>query len=536
MKGVKERVKLFIIVVVCLSPLWVTMLWPPNLHGALMYFYVNPLSILALFLLLGCITIFIREAGSKRFYVLLLIFLGYLFFASVTPVFVYPVVANSVKLERIQVMPEMDLGTVRILPRGVADKYVRDSIQYPRFRERDTGIVFINGTQYWQFCLIPDGLWNAFMLKDKGVVNVNMNTTEKEIHVLERSLSIGLNMLLFDNIKYYLFTSGLPYWVDYRFNDIFYVSDGEHLYTVIPFVSYYYVSWGPWIQGFPRPAGVVMIDEEGNHKVLGFEEALKNPLLRDNALFPEEDSRFYIEVLNWKNGFWNWFLEHREMFEIADPSEENKMPYMVKTEKGTLWFFAVKPYAGQGIYKIFLIDTRNPEIKVYYMEFPKQSALLSPHRGMEYVKKALPRLDWSTMKCSEPLPIIRGNKLFWNIRVVPRDYSGVSLIALVNAGTSDVKIFESVEDFIGVLVGKPPTKKPIFEQWVNGTMMDLKTFVVNGNSRFVLTLKLENRTLANFIARAEELPESTTIRMLTTPLGTRVSLRVSDGAVVKFKR
>ena len=73
-------------------------------------------------------------------------------------------------------------------------------------------------------------------------------------------------------------------------------------------------------------------------------------------------------------------------------------------------------------------------------------------RAVDYVKQAMPKVDWQTMMAVEPIPVIVNGTLYWQVRIIPSDASGIAYVAMVNAeNPNDVIVlrsYQGVKEFL----------------------------------------------------------------------------------------
>ncbi len=97
-----------------------------------------------------------------------------------------------------------------------------------------------------------------------------------------------------------------------------------------------------------------------------------------------------------------------------------------------------------------MVDTRNGSIQLYQPS--KTKALIGPARSVDYVKQAMPKVDWQSMRAVEPIPVVVKGKLYWQVRIIPNDASGIAYVAMVNAeNPNDVivlRTYSQVKSFL----------------------------------------------------------------------------------------
>lgn len=362
--------------------------------------------------------------------------------------------AQHLDAKEITELPDMDPSVVRIMPQFVAERYARDALQYPRFKLGTADIAFVAKKPCWVFPLIPDGAINFFVLKDKGAAYVDMNTSRKSTHIVEKDMEIGPGMGVRDWYKWKLYKE--RYWVDYE--DPYFVPVNGGLHIAVPIVSYEYHWRFPTLYTVPRWAGTALINSEGEIEFLTPEDVLEHPVLKEQKLYPERLTRYYINSFRYVHGIVNKLFYHHEQLEIAEvPGQQNEQPFLVATKEangsGMKWFIACEPYgAAHGIYKIFLIDARTGEIS--FNEQPKAEALIGPVKACDYVRKANPIVDWNRMIPVEPIPAVSNGKLYWEVRVIPNDGSGIAYTTFVESETSDVTELHTDKAIVEFIAGK----------------------------------------------------------------------------------
>ncbi len=448
----------------------------PAFHPLFMLFYTNPAIVEAA--IIACIVAIIAgpilpksgEGENKKsvsrtfvfagaFVVLLIVLLPFQSFY--TPLYL----SHHLEFQKIQNLPEIDPTIVRIVPKVVGDKYAMDALQFPRYTIDGGAIVFINGTPYWGYGLIPEGTINTLVLKDKGAIYVDMSAFGKKTKIIEKSMKVGEGMYVTDNylwqiyLRNYVVDCGKPYFVPY----------GGSLYIAVPLIGYDFHFRFPVYYTTPKWAGVALVSPNGSVRLLTPKEAEKCPILKDQKLFPAELARVYIDSFNYINGVLNVLIYHKDQFEIADvPGQQNQQPFLVATKQGLKWIIACEPYGqSYGIFRIYVVDARTGEIQLYQPTSTK--ALIGPVRSVAYVKQAMPKVDWSAMTAVEPIPVIVNGTLYWQVRVIPNDASGIAYVAMVNAeNPNDVivlRTYNEVKNFLekgeGIKVNKTFTFRKI---------------------------------------------------------------------------
>ncbi len=351
--------------------------------------------------------------------------------------------SHHLKCEKIKDLPNVDPAVVRIVPKVVSKKYAEDALQFSRYRLGQGSIVFMNKTPYWSYGLIPDGLINTFVLKDKGAIYVDMSIFGKRTKIVEKSMRIGEGMLLTDSYLWQIYER--DYWIDKE--NPYFVPYNDHLYLIVPVVGYKFHFKFPIIFTTPFWKGIYLISDNGSIIFLTPKQAEDIEILKGQKLFPAKLTKIYINSFNYVHGILNVLLYHKDQFKIADvPGQSNEQPFLVVTKKGLKWIVACEPYGqSYGIYRIYVVNARNGEINVYQPK--KTQALIGPVRSVDYVKQAIPRVDWQTMRAVEPIPVIVNKTLYWQVRIIPSDASGIAYVAMVNSeNPNDVIILRTTNE------------------------------------------------------------------------------------------
>lgn len=368
---------------------------------------------------------------------------------------------------------------IRILPRKVAYAYLITSIDFPRYTIDNVNITAFNDRIYWYSFIEPDGLINSFILKSKGVFLVPVDTVDREIISDMRKLEYSPGQLITDNLYWKLYK--FDYFADYGQPRV--VIKNKHIYIIVPQIKYRF----KWFYTVPYWAGAVVIDEKGNIKHYKPEELLTE--FKDAPIYPMELAREIIESQNyWKDGVFsnimNILFYHEDMIELPDCDSNclNKQPYLIMSNKKLYWLFAVEPFGkAYGISTIFVASM---EGKLYKYKFKVPH--IGPEKGKLYVEKALPTFDWNRFEIVEPLPIVKGDKLYWRYIVIPKNGAGIAKITLVNSKDGNVLIFDNKYLYKKFLLGK--NGKTEDSKIHESTIKTIIKYVKNGNTHWLIVL------------------------------------------------
>jgi hypothetical protein len=239
------------------------------------------------------------------------------------------------------------------------------------------------------------------------------------------------------------------YLVEYE--DPFMVVHEDSQYIAVPYTKPEF-HWLPLPYTTPEWGGVVLIDSDGEITDLSPAEAREHPVLKDQKLYPFDLAREKVAATKYRNGIVNTFTSHEDEIEVAPvPGEDNDQPFLVFTEGGPEYVVAVEPYGqAQGLKEVWTVDGRTGEYEVYR---PDQS-LFGARKATDYVRQAARTTDWNRFTPSEPIPVVIDDQLYWEVRVVPEDSSGIAYIAFVNARSTDVHEVSTTEEVTAFLEGE----------------------------------------------------------------------------------
>jgi hypothetical protein len=420
-------------------------------------------------------------------------------------------VSQTLSVEETQGLPSVDADRPRVLPRSVARQYAENSLQYPRYRLARGDITIRNGTPVWSFGLAPDGGVNSLLLTGQGASFVDMTTQRKQVEIVEENPDVGFGYGLgrgeglISKYRWKLLKG--KFWVQY--GDPMMIEHAGDVYIAVPYKSYdHHVRFTPLpvVYSTPEWGGVALVAPAGDVSHLSPSEARNHPVLADQRLYPFDLARYYVESMRYQNGIVNKWFVHEDELEVAPvPGEDNDQPFLVLSEqRGIQYFVAAEPYGeAQGIYQLWMFDGRTGNVERY--QLPSDSALMGPRKAANYVRKANDRTDWDRFSPSEPVPAVIDETLYWQVRVVPSDSSGIAYTAFVDADSGDVYTFDTDDSVRGFLGGDlspgRQTERPAGEDNVVViTIRDANGNVVNtvevteGQS---IQIEYQNQTAAN---------------------------------------
>jgi hypothetical protein len=356
---------------------------------------------------------------------------------------------KDIAAEKLDVLPETT--GVRYLPMEVAERYAMNKMQDSVYRVGDIDPLVTGGQVDWVAPRVPTGWWNSFFKKSDGFIIVKPDGQVETIH---QSMKYGEGMLITSNITW-------PLWQRHYTADLsefYYVRVGEEVVALSPYVSYRYV----FPVQVPYWRGVFVVHSSGQIEDLTPEQALADPRLEGQRLYPEALARAIGEAWGYRKGVLNAWFTHEDQTEMPVVSgTSNEMPYLLPTSGGTKWFIGLEPFGPSwSIFKMLFIDARSGLLQS--QELPREAGLVGQASALGYVRSAFPTYNWykrgekessGDVIAIEPRPIIKDGVLYWQFSITNTAYAGVRRTALVNARTNEVIYFESLEEIRQFLAG-----------------------------------------------------------------------------------
>lgn len=412
----------------------------PWLHGLVYWLYTTPLLWIGLPVCVG-IGLLLRERfeSSSAMATVAVCVIGLLLLTTVAGTFAANTLGHATMQESqsIDQLRNTDATQPRILPQSVADRYASNTLDFPQYQVSEGDITINNGTPYWSYPLAPDGTWNHLTKQQHGTVMVDMTSQNAAVSTTTGDLQKGIGTAFYNNYEWHLLKHG-KYLANYE--DPFMVVHDDQQYIAVSYTEPQF-HWLPLPHTTPEWGGVMLIDETGGITDLSPDEARNHPVLDDQRLYPFELTRERVGATKYRNGILNTYTAHDEEIELAPvPGEGNDQPFLTPTTEGPTYVVAAEPYGdAQGLSEIWLVDARTGQ---HYRYTPNET-VFGPRKAADYVRQAARTTDWDRFTPSEPLPVIIDGQLYWQVRVIPNDNSGLSYIAFVNAHSSEVQEVET---------------------------------------------------------------------------------------------
>lgn len=436
----------------------ITILALPMVQGLLYSVFVGTPSVLQW----GIVSLLIAAVAMKRQSGGLLVGAGIVFV--VLGLFIGPIaggvyahsdMANQMQTDatELETLPNTSTENVRVLPRSVSDNYAQSSMQYPQYKLSSSDIAYRNGSYTWSHALEPDNFMVAWLGHQTGALYVDMTTTDKRVHVEETEFTNGRGQLFFDSYRYQsvLHSPFKKHNWDTTFNarvdGTSYIAHSTTVYEwkfrMTPIPQFYAI---------PKHGSVEVMHPSGDIDSMSPEEARASPLLEGQNFYPYDIAMFKVESMQYIHGALNKWFWKEDVLQIADlPEKGNSWPITVPTEADgpeLTYFIATEPTgSGNGVYEVWTFDGQTGEVGVQkYSE-----SQIGPQKAVDFVQRRSEVNRLSSAEAVAPIPIVKGDTLYWHVKVVSQSRSGVIYTAFVNAGSGDVTLVEGTEPIYAFL-------------------------------------------------------------------------------------
>jgi len=345
-------------------------------------------------------------------------------------------------------LSQTDPTRPRVVTKSVAERYASNTLNFPQYRIAGGDITVRKDTPYWSYALAPDGSFNHYTKRQHGTVLVDMTQQNAEVDTVVGDMERGVGPAFYNNYRFATLKRA-NYLVEYE-DPFMVVNEGEQ-YVAVPYTKPEF-HWLPLPHTTPAWGGVVLVHGDGEIEDLSPSAARDHPALSEQKLYPFDLARESVAATKYRNGIVNTFTSHEDEIEVAPvPGEGNDQPFLVFTESGPEYVVAVEPYGqAQGLKEVWTIDARTGEYETYSPD----ASLFGARKATDYVRQAARTTDWNRFRPSEPIPVVVDDQLYWEVRVVPEDSSGVAYIAFVNARSSDVHEVSTTPEVTAFLQGE----------------------------------------------------------------------------------
>ncbi|HMJ36938.1 MAG TPA: hypothetical protein VK501_23735 [Baekduia sp.] len=444
---------------VALAILWYFRPW---FHGLVMFFWTAPLVWLPPVVILGAflarqwhvrrdIVRRIRAGGRPRALVAvpLVAFLSFVLFASLNGPLVSRALYKSTDYADARTLPAG--GTVRLLPKEVAEQIAAGGFNSPTEQLTDFHIVRSKEGLEWTAMRTPDGAFRVFSKKSQGVVALDAEQTARTVRQVDAEFKYAPGVRITDNLRWqllkrhYLITLG---------EETAILDDAGQPLIVVPYMKYK----GLLIRR-PVFGGVFVVHPDGRIEDLMPQEAAARPaLVASGRIFPEALARRIQDAYAYKKGLWNAWFVHEEQTHISD-TEDNQQPYLIDfgPQRGAKWVTVAEPYGRAfAVNAIFLTDTVTGKTDIWRV--PRGQSLTGNRRALETVRSVtIPGVDFASrdqqggrggdFRVVEPRPVFVAGRLVYLVSIVPDAANSVSKTVIVDAARNKVTaIFDNDTD------------------------------------------------------------------------------------------
>jgi hypothetical protein len=385
------------------------------------------------------------------------LFMGLIVGPFISGVYAHEHVAEEIESSNpeIENLPSSTNESARILPRSVADKYSRSSMQKPQYQLGESDITRVNGTYRWSYPVKPDNIAVALLGEQNGAMYTNMGTMSKDTDIRENSFENGRGQLLIDSYTYQsiLKTPLKEHNFDTTFNTR---HDGKsyiiHSTTVHKWEFRFLPI--PHVYSVPRHGSVEIMDRDGHINSVSPEKARDVDALEGENFYPYHLSKFKINSMKYKNGYINYAFVKEDVLQITElPEEGNSWPLVVplnKTDPQLQYIIATEPAgSGSGVFEVWVIDGQTGEASVKNFE----EAQIGPERAVEFVSRQPDVNRLSSSRQIAPIPTVINGSLNWHIKVVPNSETGVIYTAFVNSKSGNVVLYDDTPSVYSHLEG-----------------------------------------------------------------------------------
>ncbi|MFD1586448.1 hypothetical protein ACFR9U_05605 [Halorientalis brevis] len=346
--------------------------------------------------------------------------------------------AMQANVQTVDTLPNSSKAHTRVLPRQVGDKYAQSSMQFPQYRTTESDITYTNDTYTWSYGLAPDNPMVAWLGTQHGAVYVDMEQSEKRVSVRETEFTHGVGQVFTDSFGYRTNLDRLDvnHQPDTRF---VFEQDGE-AYLAQSYVTH---EWQfklfplPQLYAVPHFGGVQVVDQDGSIRDIPAKKVASVDLLNGQSVYPYSLVRYKVNSMKYKQGALNKWFWKEGVLEMADlPADGNDWPVTVPTESDDspelTHYVATEPTgSGSGVYEVWTFDgqTGAAAIKRY------DDAQIGPQKATKFIRQHKDVARLNNVEAVEPVPVVRGDTLYWQVKVIPDSSNGLTYTGFVNANS-----------------------------------------------------------------------------------------------------
>jgi len=406
-------------------------------------------------------------------------------------VYAHDDMANQVQRDATQLntLPNTSKANVRMLPRSVADNYAQSSMQYPQYRLTRSDIAYRNGSYDWSYGVVPDNFLVSWFGHQRGAMYVNMTTTRKSIHVENTEYQHGRGQLFFDSFEYRSVLHAPLQRHDWETTFNAEANGSAYIaHSTTTFRWKFRLLPIPQLYAVPTFGSVELMHPDGRIESMTPQQAQRSPLLRGQNVYPYSLAMYKVQSMQYVHGALNKWFWKKDVLQVADlPEGSNHWPITVPTD-GTphklTYFVATEPTgSGNGVYQIWTFDGQTGAAGVQRYD----DAQIGPKKAVDFVDRDPEVNRLSSAQSISPIPIVKGDTLYWHVKVVPRSRSGVTYTAFVNAATGDVTLLSGDEPVYAFMTQSEVRRVQNGTSGPAGSGTTVRVVVTDGNGTIVGT-------------------------------------------------
>jgi hypothetical protein len=342
-------------------------------------------------------------------------------------------------------------GTVRLLPKEVAEQIAAGGFNSPTEQLTDFHIVRTAKGLAWTAMRTPDGAFRVFSKKSQGIVALDAEQTARSVRQVDAPFKYAPGVRITDNVRWQLLKR--HYLIALGQETAILDAAGRPL-IVVPYLTYR----GVLIRR-PVFGGVFVVHPDGRIEDLSPEAAAKRPeLVASGRIFPEGLARRIQDAYAYKKGLWNAWFVHEGQTHISD-TEGNQQPYLIDfgPGRGAKWVTVAEPYGRAfAVNAIFLTDTVTGKTEIWRV--PRGQSLTGNRRALETVRSVtIPGVVFAgrdqqggrggDFRVVEPRPVFVAGRLVYLVSIVPDAANSVSKTVIIDAERNKVTaIFDNDTD------------------------------------------------------------------------------------------
>jgi hypothetical protein len=341
-------------------------------------------------------------------------------------------------------------GTVRLLPKEVAEQIAAGGFNSPTEQLTDFHIVRTAKGLAWTAMRTPDGIFRVYSKKSRGIITLDAEQTARTLREIDAPFKYAPGLRITDNLRWRLLKRHFLI----KLGEDTAILDGEGR----PLIVVPYMTYKGLLVRRPVFGGVFVVHPDGRIEDLSPAQARKRPeLVASGRIFPEELARRTQDAYAYKKGLWNALFVHEGQTHISD-TEDNQQPYLIDfgPERGAKWVTVAEPHGRAfAVNAIFLTDAVSGKTEIWHV--PRGQSLTGNRRALETVRSVtIPGVDFAgrgaaggrgDFRVVEPRPVFVAGRLVYLVSIIPDAANSVSKTVIVDAERNKVTaIFDNDTD------------------------------------------------------------------------------------------